>query len=284
MTIPYRIILGESFSFSQLKQIEEEIDRVFCLIDNTFNNWNPSSEISCINRAETLSPIPLSAELFSFLCEIDRFHAFSDGRFDPTLGALKTLWMLHLKSQTIPSQEVLQSYRQHTGWHLLSLDRTQQTIRKLSPFVQLDLCGTVKGLAVDLLGTVCSQFCHNYYVEWGGEIKIAGKHPSGRSWTIASSATPDILYLDNQAIATSGSQYQRWFVNKKTYTHILDPLTGIPLEDSNYPILAASVIHENCAFADAMATALTTFSSKQDALDWARKKNLCIYITDKSAS
>ncbi|AHH22740.1 FAD:protein FMN transferase [Chlamydia muridarum str. Nigg] len=284
MTIPYRVVLGETLSFSQKKQAQKEIDQIFDHIDQIFNNWNPFSEISRINRSETLEPISLSPELFSFLCEIDRFHTFSDGRFDPTLGALKNLWLLHLKSQTLPPQELLHSYKQNTGWHLLSLDKTNHTLKKLSPSVQLDLCGAVKGFAVDLLGIFCSQFCQNYYVEWGGEIKTSGKHPSGRSWAIASSATPEILHLNNSSIATSGNQYQRWYVNKKIYTHILDPLTGIPLEESSYPILAVSVIDENCAFADAMATALTTFTSKQEALDWAKKKHLCVYITDKNAS
>ena len=284
MTIPYRIVFGETLSPHQVKQAQKEIDRVFNHIDQTFNNWNPCSEISRINRADTSSPIPLSPELFSFLCEIDRFHTISDGRFDPTLGALKNLWLLHLKSQTLPPQDLLQSYKQNTGWHLLSLDKTQQTLKKLSPLVQLDLCGAVKGFTVDLLGLVCSQFCQNYYVEWGGEIKVAGKHPSGRLWAVASSATPKILQLNNHAIATSGSQYQKWCVNKKIYTHILDPVTGTPLEESRYPIVAVSVIDDSCAFADAMATALTTFPSKKEALDWAQKKGLCVYITDTNAS
>ena len=73
-------------------------------------------------------------------------------------------------------------------------------------------------------------------------------------------------------------------VNKKIYTHILDPVTGTPLEESRYPIVAVSVIDDSCAFADAMATALTTFPSKKEALDWAQKKGLCVYITDKNAS
>ncbi|AGT71484.1 thiamine biosynthesis protein ApbE [Chlamydia trachomatis] len=284
MTIPYRIVFGEALSPDAFQQAQKEIDRVFDHIDQTFNNWNPLSEISRINRTTKQTPIPLSPALFAFLCEIDHFHAFSDGRFDPTLGALKSLWLLHLKSHTIPSQELQHLYKHSSGWHLISLDKTQQTLRKLSPLVQLDLCGTVKGFTVDLLGTACAQFCQNYYVEWGGEIKTRGKHPSGRSWAVASSATPEILHLHDHAIATSGSQYQRWHVDNKTYTHILDPLTGTPLEDSSHPILAVSVINESCAFADAMATALTTFSSKQEALDWANKKHLCAYITDKNVS
>ena len=109
MTIPYRIVFGETLSPHQVKQAQKEIDRVFNHIDQIFNNWNPCSEISRINRADTSSPIPLSPELFSFLCEIDRFHTISDGRFDPTLGALKNLWLLHLKSQTLPPQDLLQS-------------------------------------------------------------------------------------------------------------------------------------------------------------------------------
>ncbi|MBU0465264.1 MAG: FAD:protein FMN transferase [Proteobacteria bacterium] len=42
-------------------------------------------------------------------------------------------------------------------------------------------------------------------------------------------------------------------INDKTYSHIIDPKTGFPVDNK---IVSASVISKDCTFADGLATAL----------------------------
>ncbi|WP_192940655.1 FAD:protein FMN transferase [Candidatus Chlamydia corallus] len=284
MTISYRIILGKSLSAKEKDLLCQQIKACFHKIDSIYNNWNPNSELSMINRAPANIPITLSVELSDFLDQVDKLYKLSEGRFDPTLGPLKTLWLLHLKSQTLPPKEVWQQHYQTMGWQHLTFNPKTKTLIKDNPQVQIDLCGVVKGYAVDCLNEICKNFCSNSYVEWGGEIKTSGHHPSGRLWRILSEAAGEILEMDNKAIATSGNRIQKWFVEGKTYTHILDPRTGKPLELDTYPIQSVSVVHPSCTYADAIATVLMTFSSKAEAKKWAEEHHILTYINDGASS
>lgn len=277
MTIPYRIVIGSSLSLQQRHQAQEQFQNVFQRINGIYNNWNPNSEISRINQAPDATPISLSSELFTFLTQLDKLHEETEGRFDPALGASKQLWLLYLKYHQLPPGEEQKNCQ--GGWKWVILNSQNQSLTKAQP-LHLDLCGVVKGYAVDQLLTICQKFSINCYVEWGGEIKTSGHHPSGRHWKIYSTAARSSMNLHNQAIATSGTHYQKWAIDGKLYSHILDPHSKTPLELSTHPIQAVSVIHEECAYADAMATALMTFASKQEAEDWAKAHNLIAYIQD----
>ncbi|EPP35702.1 apbE family protein [Chlamydia ibidis] len=284
MTIPFRIIIGKALSSQEHSKLEEEVNAVFRLIDTTYNNWNINSEISKINRAPSGIPIPISNELVMFLASVNQLYSISGGRFDPTMGTLKTVWLLYLKQNLLPPPELLESYRNAITWGNISIDFANQTITKKNSLVQIDLCGTIKGYAVDCILETCKQVSKDNYVEWGGEIKTSGCHPSGRPWRVASSATQNILELSDTAIATSGNYYQQWRVAGKIYTHIIDPSSGIPLEANEQTISSVSVIDPSCAFADAMATVLMTFSSPEEAREWAKKNKILAYINGTSAS
>ncbi len=275
MTIPYRVTIGRALSSKERQSLRQSILTIFHRIDYIYNNWNPDSELSRINRAPAQIPLPVSHELFAFLVRINSIHQETERRFDPTLGPLKILWLSHLKRGTIPSEDELTQCP--VGWSYLHLDPHHQTITKLHPGIQLDLCGTVKGYAVDELLDACRNFSPNCYVEWGGEIKTSGEHPDQRPWRIFSSASNSLIDLNNEAIATSGTEYQKWYVNGVWYSHILDPITKYPLQAHSLGLSTISVIHPNCAYADAIATALMTFPSKQDAERWAEEHNLTMY-------
>lgn len=284
MTIAYRIIIGRPLSMSEKTKLKHEIHNIFDHINRVFNHWNPDSEISKINAAKKLTPVPVSQQLLSFLLEVEQIVQITEGRFDPTIGRLKSLWLSYLKCHQVPPDHVWAEYYLQSGWKHIHIDKQKQTITKQYDDIQLDLCGIAKGHAVDLLVDACRSLCADVYVDWGGEIKTAGKHPSGRTWNVASTSSPKIFHLSETAIATSGCYHQAWHVEGKTFTHIIDPFTGQPLESLQYPIFSVSVVHSSCMKADALATALMTFSCKQDAEAWAKQHNIEAYIKDTAVS
>jgi len=62
-------------------------------------------------------------------------------------------------------------------------------IRKKHIDARLDLSGISKGWAVDEIASKLPSPC---YVEWGGDIKVRGQHPSGRPWIIAVPEPPTL--------------------------------------------------------------------------------------------
>jgi len=68
----------------------------------------------------------------------------------------------------------------------------QYIIRKKHVDARLDLCGIAKGWAIDKIAEALPSPC---WVEWGGDIKVTGKHPSGRPWVVAVPEPPKLTDL-----------------------------------------------------------------------------------------
>lgn len=275
MTIDYHISIGHFLSNDQKKQIQHIIDNTFAEINAIYNKWNPLSEVTKLNQSKAYEKILLSPQLDAFFSRIDAIVKISQGRFDPTIEPLQQLWKRCFAQDRIPLQEEIEALKPCLGWDKIHLE--SGLFYKEDSRTQLDLGGIAKGFCVDLLVERLNLAgFQNVLVEWGGEIRASGQHPSQRPWTIYISRLEDhnsahaIAYigLDNRAIATSGDYFQFWKVGEDTYCHIFNPLTLAPLLIRSNSIASASILAQDCVTADGMAKTLMMFDSMSDAQTW----------------
>jgi len=102
----------------------------------------------------------------------------------------------------------------------------------------------------------------NYLVEIGGEVRGRGTK-AGAYWRIGIDKPVDnnlspgetlqaIIRISDKALATSGN-YRKFYVeNGIKYSHTIDPKTGYPAKNQ---LLSATIIADDCAMADGIATA-----------------------------
>lgn len=280
MTIDYHISIGDRLTKEKKEEAEQIIAATFKEIDALYNKWNPESELSQINRLPAQTPLTLSPELYQFLVRLGSFVQLSEGRFDPTIEPLQMLWKEHLERGAQPSDDEINALKPCIGWHTLHL--AEGTVWKEDGRTQVDLGGAAKGLCVDLLiDRLHGAGLDHLFVEWGGEMRTLGIHPSGRPWHIYITrlADPDpsaaIAHLDltGQALATSGDYFQSWTIKTKegkdlTYCHIFNPLTRAPLEVKPGSVASASLMARDCVTADALAKVLMLFDSVNEAQAW----------------
>lgn len=283
MTMAYRILVGQPISEGDAKDIETIVRSTFKEVDATYNIWNPESELSAINRQPGGEWTPLSPELEHLLHVTDRLVVLTDGYFDPTIMAAYQLWTKKLKSQTIPTQEDIDSLRKTVGWDKVKI--SEGRIKKSCAEVMIDLGGIAKGFCVDLLAErLIERGFTNCYVEWGGEIRTNGRHPEQRPWNVYISNLTDIapehalavIPLGDESLATSGDYLQQWSFAVEngetcTYTHIINPKTLVPLKVTQENICSATVKAKSCTEADALATAAMLFPSVNEAKVWANE-------------
>lgn len=231
-THSYHIQVGNPLTNYGRKDIENIISKTFEEVDALYNHWNPYS---------LLSTNPDAPKLKAILTLAHSFQVLTDGRYNPTLGApIKTF-------------------------------KTKGVLPKESSAPSYDLDGMLKGYVVDLLIEKLTQqrFCQNLYVEWGGEIRVIGKHPSGRKWHVL--VDKEIVTLEDQAIATSGAQEQLWDIDGSTYTHIMNPLTSKMLKVEEGRVSFVTVKAPTCSLADALATACMTCETIEEASKFAKQ-------------
>lgn len=280
MTIEYRILIGDSSAGKEKERIQSIIDSVFNEIDSIFNKWNPTSEVSRLNALPAFTPHPLSPELFHFLEKIDTLVTLSQGHFDPTIEPLTQLWKRKLDNHSIPADEEIAAIKPCIGWDKIQFKNG--VFIKKDRRTQLDFGGVAKGWCVDLMVKKLQESGFlNVFVEWGGEIKAAGNHPSGRPWKVFISrfGNPDPTqaiaqcHLIDQAIATSGDYYQNWTVQldggeERRYSHLINPLTFMPQEIKDGAVASSSVLAEDCMTADALAKVPMLFEDINGARGW----------------
>lgn len=277
MGMDYHVMIGRPLSQQELVQTKSIILSIFDHIDKVYNGWNPHSEISVINRAPAKKPIPVSKELFAFLQTADTLNKKSQGKFDPTIEPLRQFWQHHFEKRSWPDPTELLSLKSKVGWEKIQLK--QNYLIKMQPGIQLNFDCISKGYCVDLIvESLLAQNEKSCFVEWGGEIRAVGNHPKGRSWQVYVSNLgnndPDealvVIPVTNCALATSGDYFQRWNINNRIYTHILNPKSLEPLEIKPGSLASVTVQAASCHVADALATAAMLFDSLQEAEEWAK--------------
>lgn len=243
--------------------IHKEIERQLAEINQAMSTYDPNSELSRINRADTTDWIPVSAPLYIVLKTAQKISQQSKGAFDITIGPLVNLWGFgpEMRSAYLPDQVDIASVLERIGYDKLVLHDALPAVRKTYASLYVDLSGIAKGYAVDRVATMLEQQgIEHFMVEIGGEIRARGSNAQEITWQIGidkplshGRSLQRVLPLKDTALATSGNYRNYFMINDKRYMHVIDPITGWPVENH---LVSVTVLADTCMLADAWATAL----------------------------
>lgn len=243
--------------------LTELVQATLTQISRTFSTYDPTSELSRLNRRASLQWTAVSPAFLEVLELARAVSRLTGGAFEPTVQPLVELWGFGASGQPrrVPSTQEVADARTKTGIAKLETKRHPPRMRKRDPRLSLDLNGIAKGFAVDEIAHRLEKSgVRRYLVDIGGEIRVAGKAPRGMPWRIGierpSNATPGgpiTLQLVQGAVATSGDYRNFFSVDDQRYSHLIDPKTGYPVR---HGLVSVTVLHEQTAIADALATGL----------------------------
>ena len=249
--------------------LQKGIEDVLQKVDNSLSPFNEHSVITAINNNTDMSIDPMFEEVFRLSMEVT---AATGGAFDITVAPLVNLWGFGFKNMDNVSEEKVDSLLEYVGLDKVRLvgekkDTTRvfsYQIQKDYPQTMLDCSAIAKGYGVDAVGKYLeSQGISNYMVEIGGEVRVRGLNPKGELWKVGinkpnddlegiNSELEQVLQVTQLAMATSGNYRNFYEKDGKKYAHTIDPRTGFPVQHS---LLSSTVLAQDCATADAYATA-----------------------------
>ena len=233
----------------------DEVDR----IDRLMSHYKPDSPLSRVNREAAQHPVAVDQELFDFLVEAMRYHHESEGAFDITVGPLMNAWGFFRGEGRLPSKIQLAAARRLVGGGHVTLNRASRTIAFDTPGVELDLGGIAKGYAVDrVVELLRRRQIAAALVSSGGSTIYALAAPPGRDgWPIAvqdpidSRKTAFTIELKDRAVSVAGRSEKSFEAGGVTYSHIMDPHTGMPVQGVLSVVVLASTGTEGDALDDA---------------------------------
>ncbi|MGR3311386.1 MAG: FAD:protein FMN transferase [Candidatus Brocadiales bacterium] len=238
-------------------------------IENLMSTYKRGSELSRLNRKAFSESVPLTQDTFIVIKKAIEFSRLSGGAFDITCGPLYKLWMDAGKIGRLPANKELKKVLRVVGYKKIDLDVGRRALSFQQNGMELDVGGIAKGYAIDEAAKVLKEHgIESALLDAGGDLYAMGTKPGGEPWRVG---IQDPYHLDSTetflgklkikdcAVATSGD-YQRFTViDGKKYSHIVNPLTGRPVES----VPSVTVIANDAITADALATALSVMGAKE---------------------
>ncbi len=264
--MPYRTAEGAIFgtyyhiTYQSDKNLQAAIDTALHQVDRSLSPFNPHSVITKMNNNEDVQADQLFKDVYRIARQVSEA---TQGPFDITVAPLVNQWGFGFKEGSTPDQHVVDSLLQFVGYEKVSLTADGR-ITKKDPRLMLDCSAVAKGYGCDVVASVLRRHdVANYMVEIGGEIVTKGVNEKRLPWRIgvnrptedptqSSTTLETILNVTDKAMATSGNYRNFYYKDGKKYAHTIDPKTGYPVEHS---LLSATVLADQCAIADAYATA-----------------------------
>ena len=246
-------------TYQSAKPLQDGIDNALKEVDASLSPFNKESVITAINYNTSTDTNPMFVEVFTLAQEVSKE---TNGAFDITVAPLVNLWGFGFKNMDNVSQEKVDSLLPYVGYQKVKL--VEGKVQKEHPETMLDCSAIAKGYGVDAVGKYLeSQGICNYMVEIGGEVRVRGTNPRGELWHVGINKPNDdpasinndieqVIQITQLAMATSGNYRNYYEKDGKKYAHTIDPHTGYPVQHS---ILSSTVLAQDCATADAYATA-----------------------------
>ncbi|MCX7602629.1 MAG: FAD:protein FMN transferase [Bryobacteraceae bacterium] len=237
MGTTYTVVAYGEDRFAVDAAIEEAYEEAVRL-DRMLSNYRADSEWSRVNREAARRPVEVSEELFLLLEKCVEYSRASEGAFDITVGPLMKLWGFYKGSGRVPHRAEIRAALGRIGWRHIRLDRQARTVRFTAP-VEMDPGGIGKGYAVDRMADILRQRGVRSALISAGRSSIygLGAPPSEpRGWKVTlpdprqPSRTAAEFYLKDHSMSTSGTSERFFVAGGRTYSHIMDPRTGYPVQ------------------------------------------------------
>ncbi|MCB5161175.1 FAD:protein FMN transferase [Marinomonas algarum] len=230
-------------------------------VDNTFSMIHSWPDVK-----QTLDQETAQLMLFSY-----HAHQVSGGLFDITSGILRQAWRFD-GSDNLPSPEQIQTSLVHVGWEKLGWSPQSPDQLCLPKGMELDFGGIGKEYAVDkmlkLSLSIFGDVPVAVLINGGGDIACSGPRLDGQGWRVgieslkADHTSDQIISLSSGALATSGDRHRFLLKSGVRYSHVLNPLTGWPVEKAPRSVTVAA---PNCVNAGILATLSLLQGNNADA-------------------
>lgn len=220
-------------------------------LDTLFSTYIQNNNMWKINNSHD-EKIIVDQETFLLLRKSDELWKQTEGAFDVAIGKIIDLVGFEKQSPRMPlPHEVVDAVR-NVGWKKIQLLDPNILIKPNN--IKISFNAIVPGYAADKCSQVLENYgIINYLVNVGGEVFAKGKnwkigiqHPRIQNQLIGA------IVADGFGVSTSGDYQQYFKKDGKRITHIFNPITGYPANESE----AVTIIAKDALTADALSTGI----------------------------
>lgn len=287
MAVPFRITLYAPDETAARAAADSAFERVEVL-NSILSDYDSDSELSGLSQTSGQGrAIPVSTDLWRVLEASQKLAARTDGAFDISVGPLVNLWRRARRKHELPDAALLAHLRNRVGYKNIRLDPTSHSVELLIPEMRLDLGAIAKGYAADeALAVLRARGFPRALAAASGDMAAGDPPPDQEGWRIEvgsldvpGAPQPEIVWVKNCGIATSGDLFQRVEIDGVRYSHIVNPRTGLGLTDH----ALVTVVARDGITADGLATAVSVLGPEAGVRLVNETSNAAAHIMRKPA-
>ena len=270
MGTSFEVIVNTQGQTLDLDEVGTAIAEELEAVNLAMSTYLEDSEVSRFNALKTDEWFEVSPPTFKVISRAQDISKASEGAFDITVGPLVNRWSFGPDKQVRekPDAEETAKLLEEVGYEFLELQLDPPAIRKLKPQLEIDLSAIAKGFAVDQVALRLEQYgIESYLVEVGGEVRCRGSKSNGELWRTGirrpipgRGEIVEAVELNQRSIATSGDYENFVVIDGASYSHTIDPNTGVPIQNG---LTSTSVVADDCMTADALATAVSVMGYQE---------------------
>lgn len=254
----------------EIDSLTTRIDSIVFAINHGLSTYQNNSLISAFNsNSNEIWNNPEDANHFMndmqhFVEMVSLSQKITDktnGAFDASGASVFEYYLACKKEGVLMDSVKVEEMLKHQGMDKIVFDPNGFPIKEDS-LLTLNFNAIAKGYLVDVIAEFLdASGVERYMVEVGGELRVRGKNVVNNAWKIGVNvplleAKADdffkVLELENVSVATSGNYQNFYMVDGQLIGHTIDPRTGKPILSN---LKSATLLHDDCAVADAYATA-----------------------------
>lgn len=254
-----------------LKEIQEYV----LDIDGKWSTTDSGSEISQLNMEKSALA---SDETVDILNLAMKFSEKTDDTFDITIYPIVKAWGFTTSTYQVPSQSEIEQLLPLVNYENIHIN---ENLVQLENNAEITLGGIAKGYIADEIVEILESYgITSALLDLGGNIQAIGAKADGSPWSIGvkNPQNDDIIGIVQRidtAIVTSSSA-ERYFVYEgKTYSHIINPQTGYPVDNE---VLSVTILAQSGAYADALSTAIYVMGVEQAIAFWQQYQDFEMLI------
>jgi thiamine biosynthesis lipoprotein len=232
-------------------------------LDALLTHWDPESELGRLNASAGSGPRSVAPELADLLGRSRKLTVLTRGSFDVTVGPLVALWRDAELRGELPSGAALAEALGRVGSEEILVGEDGRVALPEGAFVNLG--GVAKGYALDrMLPLLERAGVESALLSFGqSSVWALGAPPGASGWRLLARAPEGgfagVLTLRDRALSVSESLASFAGIGARRFGHVLDPRSGIPLEQER----EALVVAPDATLAEALSKALLVLGARE---------------------
>lgn len=222
----------------KVDEVMEEVIARLKMYENRFSANDSESELGQINQLAGIRPVKVHPELYE-LIEIGKKHSMAiNSHLNIAIGPLVQTWRIGFLDEKKPSDANIQKKLE-----IIDIDQVllfDGSVYLESKGMAIDLGALAKGYIADrVIDYLKSVDAESALINLGGNLVTMGPavQHADKLWRVGirnpagnRKQSQIILKIQNKSVVTSGIYERQLSDDNKDYHHILDPMTGYPIE------------------------------------------------------